>query len=73
MMFARRVFWIKVLTVLCAASGEVGRAEFASEAEARFGQERRLHERFYDFDVVGSEEARRVWVAPLIGIEAANL
>lgn len=67
------VFWIKVLSVLCAAAGEVGRAEFARAAEARFGQERKLHQRFYDFDVVGSEEARRVWVAPMRTIHAANL
>jgi hypothetical protein len=30
----------------------------------RYGNERRLHERYYSFDVVNSVEARRKWIPP---------
>jgi hypothetical protein len=30
----------------------------------RYGQERRLHERYYSFDVVNNVDARRRWIPP---------
>jgi hypothetical protein len=33
-------------------------------AVLRFGQERKLHEAFYTYDVVADRRARREWVAP---------
>jgi len=34
------------------------------QAVERYGDQRRLHERYYSFDVVKSVHARRSWMAP---------
>lgn len=67
------VFWIKVLAAMHRASAPVDRAAFALAAAARFGASSTLHERFYAFDVMASEEARRVWIEPLKPIQSATL
>ena len=46
------------------------RAAFARLAVERFVREKDVFKRYYDFDVVGSVEARREWVAPnLMGLD----
>ena len=62
-------FWMKALAGLlqeCSRREGVGRAAFARMAVERFEGDREILRRFYDFDVVGSEEARRVWVEPTL-------
>ena len=58
------VFWVKVLAGLRRECGEMPRAEFARVAVERFGGRREMLREYYGFDVVASEEARRVWIAP---------
>ena len=58
------VFWVKVLAGFRGEFGAITRAEFARAAVERFGGRRDLLKEFYGFDVVASEEARRVWIAP---------
>ncbi len=67
------VFWIKLLAALCSAHAELPRAEFAALAVERYRDRRDCFKDFYDFDVLGSTEARRVWVAPTLKETAANL
>ncbi|GAC1415968.1 MAG: hypothetical protein NVSMB62_04830 [Acidobacteriaceae bacterium] len=67
------VFWIKVLAAVHRASVPTDRTSFAVSAAERFGTHSTLHERFYSFDVMASEEARRVWIEPLKPIRIANL
>ena len=47
--------------------------EFALHAVERLGTRRGLHEAFYGFDVVASEQARREWIEPARAIEGATL
>jgi hypothetical protein len=58
------VFWIKILDALLLHSQPIARAEFAALAVERFGSQRDLFRRFYDFDVIASTEARAVWIPP---------
>ncbi len=62
-------FWIKLLAGMlreCGTEAWIDRAAFARMAVERFAEDREILERFYDFDVVGSAEARRVWVEPTL-------
>jgi hypothetical protein len=62
--------WIRLLDALLLEVGPIGRAEFARVAVERFVGAKDVFKRYYDFDVVGSVEARRVWVAPnLMGLD----
>jgi hypothetical protein len=64
------VMWIRLLDGLRCEVGPMGRAEFARLAVERFVGEKDVFRRYYDFDVVGSVEARREWVAPnLMGLD----
>jgi hypothetical protein len=56
--------WIRLLDGLLREVGAMERAEFARLAVERFVGERDVFKRYYDFDVVGSVEARREWVEP---------
>ena len=56
--------WIRLLDGLRREVGTMGRAEFARLAVERFVGEKDVFKRYYDFDVVGSVEARREWVEP---------
>jgi hypothetical protein len=60
------VAWIKLLAGLLRESGSMERAAFAALAVERFERQRDIFRRYYDFDLVGSVEARRVWVAPTL-------
>jgi hypothetical protein len=60
------VMWIRLLDGLLREVGVMGRAEFAKLAVERFVGEKDVFRRYYDFDVVGSVEARREWVAPTL-------
>jgi hypothetical protein len=60
------VMWIRLLDGLRRGVGAMGRAEFAKLAVERFVGEKDVFRRYYDFDVVGSVEARREWVAPTL-------
>jgi hypothetical protein len=61
------VAWIKVLAKLLRESQPIERADFAALAVTRYSNDRRYLQRFYDFDLVNSVEARRTWVPPTIG------
>jgi hypothetical protein len=56
--------WIRLLDGLLRESPAMERAAFARLAVKRFVGEKDVFRRYYDFDVVGSVEARREWVAP---------
>jgi hypothetical protein len=68
------VAWIKLLDGLLRevrqgsdGVGEIARAEFARRAVERFVGDREIWKRYYEFDLVGSVEARRRWVEPTLG------
>jgi hypothetical protein len=61
------VLWIKLLANLLRESQPIGRAEFALLAVERFHSDRGILQRYYDFDLVNSVEARKQWVPPTIG------
>ena len=56
------VFWIKLLAAH--HRPEESRAEFAHRAVLELAANRSIYADFYDFDLVASTEARRVWIAP---------
>jgi hypothetical protein len=58
------VMWIRLLDGLLRESPAMERAAFARLAVERFVGDKDIFRRYYDFDVVGSVEARREWVAP---------
>jgi hypothetical protein len=60
------VFWIKILSGYCGEHSELGRAEFAARAVEHFVGQRDIWRRYYDYDVVGSVEARKRWVPPTL-------
>ena len=60
------VFWIKLLARRSRECAGMGRGEFAMAMVGEFAEVRGLLGRYYDFDVVGSEVARREWVAPTL-------
>ena len=57
-------FWIKLLAELRREFPKMERAAFTAIAVERYGTARGILAEFYDFNVVGSEEARRMWVPP---------
>ncbi|MEZ5401481.1 MAG: hypothetical protein R2729_17550 [Bryobacteraceae bacterium] len=59
------VFWIRIIHAwLADLPPSLSRLERVRAAAARFGQERKLHEGYWSFDVVKSIEARRAWIEP---------
>ena len=71
------VFWIKLLTRFlattqpgapCLASetweGPLTRSKFAHLAVAEFSARRNIYADYYDFDILASTEARRIWIPP---------
>jgi hypothetical protein len=58
------VMWIRLLDGLLRESPAMERAAFARLAVERFVGKKDVFRRYYDFDVVGSVEARLRWVAP---------
>jgi hypothetical protein len=68
------VFWIKIIAALLGAEPPLSRMAFAAHAVRTFKDRRDLFREFYDFDVLGSVEARRNWISPSTkAIVAANL
>ncbi len=61
-----KVMWIKLLDELRLKAGPMERAAFARLAVERFELRRDVFREYYDFDVVGSVEARREWGAPTL-------
>ena len=60
------VMWIRLLDRLLREVGPMGRSEFVALAVDRFVGEKYVFKQYYDFDVVGSVEARRRWVEPTL-------
>ena len=60
------VLWIKLLSRLLRDSQPINRAEFALLAVQRFEKDRGILQRYYDFDLVNSVEARKQWVPPTL-------
>jgi hypothetical protein len=62
------LLWIKILhrfrSGLPASETSMNRTTFAALAVEKFAHDREILRRFYDFDVIGSTEARRTWVPP---------
>jgi hypothetical protein len=55
------VFWIKLLATRARGSS---RSEFVHAAVKELASQRTIYAEFYDFDLLQSEEARRVWIPP---------
>jgi hypothetical protein len=58
--------WIRLLDGLWRESKPMGRAAFAALAVERFEPRKAVFREYYDFDVVGSTEARLRWVEPTL-------
>jgi hypothetical protein len=56
--------WAKIVSDFIAAGQFPTTMAAVSETVARYGEERKLHEAFYTFDVVADKRARREWVPP---------
>lgn len=60
------IAWIKLLAGLLRDTGSMERAAFAAFAVERFVNDKGIFSRYYDFDLPGSVEARRTWIAPTL-------
>jgi hypothetical protein len=60
------VMWIRLLDGLRRESTPMNRAQFAGRAVERFAPLRDIFREYYDFDLVGSTEARLRWVEPTL-------
>ncbi len=60
------VMWIRLLDQLWQRRRGLERAEFAAPAVATFEPHRAVFREYYDFDVVGSTEARLNWMEPTL-------
>ena len=60
------VAWIKLLSGLLTRSQPIRRAAFAALAVDHFQAQKDIFNRFYDFDLTASREARRSSVAPTL-------
>jgi hypothetical protein len=60
------VMWIRLLDGLRRNAEPKSRAAFAALAVERFAPRRDIFREYYDFDLVGSTEARLQWVAPTL-------
>lgn len=58
------VFWLAVLQESMRETAFLSDFDAVKFTVYRFGEERKLHETYYSFDVVRSEEARARWSAP---------
>ena len=58
------VFWLAVVAEALAREAFAGDVAAVHAMVAIFGDERRLHERYYSFDVIQNDEARQRWKAP---------
>jgi hypothetical protein len=60
------VMWIRLLDGLRRKSIPMDRAKFAALAVEQLAARRDIFREYYDFDLVGSTEARLRWVAPTL-------
>jgi hypothetical protein len=60
------VMWIRLLDGLLRESALLERASFAALAVERFASQRDIFREYYDFDLVGSTEARLRWIEPTL-------
>jgi hypothetical protein len=60
------IAWIKVLARLLREAQPITRVDFAALAVARYQSDRSHLQRYYDFDLVASVQARRTWVPPTL-------
>jgi len=60
------VMWIRLLDRLFRGSAPMERAQFAAKAVEQFERRRDIFREYYDFDLVGSTEARLGWVEPTL-------
>ena len=60
------VMWIRLLDRLRQESKPMDRAPFTALAVEQFGQRRDIFREYYDFDLVGSTEARLCWIEPTL-------
>jgi hypothetical protein len=60
------VMWIRLLDELKRECAEMDRAPFAALAIERFAMRRDIFREYYDFDLVGSAEARLRWIEPTL-------
>jgi hypothetical protein len=60
------VTWLRLLDGLRREANGMERAEFAALAVERFAARRDIFREYYDFDLVGSTEARMRWVEPTL-------
>jgi hypothetical protein len=58
------VFWLGVVDTFLANDSYSSELDAVRAAVAEFGEKSRLHQDYYSFDVVGSDEARARWVEP---------
>jgi hypothetical protein len=58
------IFWLAILARTLSTSTWNDDLAIVQHTVALYGSERRLHERFYSFDLLTSHEARSSWVAP---------
>ena len=60
------IAWIKVLAKLLRESEPIERGAFAALAVERFAGDKSFLNRYYDFNLVASTQARRSWVPPTL-------
>ena len=60
------VLWIKILAGFRREHPALARAPFATLAVEHFAPQRDILSRYYDFDIVASQEARRTWQPPTL-------
>jgi hypothetical protein len=60
------VLWIKILAGFRREHLTLARAPFAVLAVEHFADQKDILRRYYDFDIVASSEARRVWHPPTL-------
>jgi hypothetical protein len=60
------VMWIRLLDGLRREVDPIARSVFAALAVERFAGRRDIFREYYDFDLVGSTEARMRWVEPTL-------
>jgi hypothetical protein len=60
------VAWIKLLAGLLREAAPLDRAAFSALALQRFEADKNIFRRYYDFDLVGSVEARKTWIPPTL-------
>jgi hypothetical protein len=58
------ILWIKILAQFRRDHPSLPRAAFATLCVEHFAPQRDILRRYYDYDIVASIEARRVWILP---------